>query len=114
MKLWIPVVPRPKQRPRMTRSGHVYTPKDTKDIENAIGGEFAAQFPDHEPWAEPLDVRIAYEKDGFHVELEPITNPNKANLRGDIDNYVKATLDALNKIAYTDDRWVYRLRARKD
>jgi len=34
-------------------------------------------------------------------------------LRGDLDNYVKLTLDALNGVAWEDDRQVVRISAVK-
>lgn len=32
-----------KQRPRMTKGGHVYTPKETEDAERLIRGEWLKQ-----------------------------------------------------------------------
>lgn len=53
------------------------------------------------------------------VEVEKLMDyerwyPEKTSpLRGDIDNYVKTVMDALNGKAYADDRQVQKLRAAK-
>ena len=33
--------------------------------------------------------------------------------RADIDNYIKSVLDGLNKVAYADDRYIYKIEAEK-
>jgi Holliday junction resolvase RusA-like endonuclease len=38
---------------------------------------------------------------------------NAKTLRGDLDNYIKLTLDALNQVAWVDDRQVVRIMAVK-
>ena len=34
-------------------------------------------------------------------------------MRGDIDNYMKLVMDALNGVAWTDDRWIIVFDGRK-
>jgi crossover junction endodeoxyribonuclease RusA len=41
-------------------------------------------------------------------------NPDwKSSLRGDIDNYVKSILDALNGVAWEDDKQIIELTVKK-
>lgn len=104
------VKPRSKQRPRSTRSGHTYTPKETREYEKLISELYAGvAFTDG-----PLEVELIFDKDKTEItikELKPSKNPPK--LRGDIDNYAKAILDALNGVAYTDDKQIISLKLRK-
>ena len=104
------VKPRSKQRPRSTRSGHTYTPKETREYEKLISELYTGvAFADG-----PLEVELIFDKDKTKIiikELRPSKNPSK--LRGDIDNYAKAILDALNGVAYTDDKQIISLKLRK-
>ena len=36
-----------------------------------------------------------------------------SKLRGDVDNYIKSVSDALNGVAYEDDRQIHKLSGRK-
>ena len=102
---YIPIKPKVKGRPRMSRRGHVFTPAATVAYERQIGGAYqgnpnAVFFED-----EQLLVKIILMKDGFELHITPIDwAPSK--LRGDTDNYAKAILDGLNKVAWSDDRQV--------
>ena len=81
--------PKVKARPRHNKKGQVFTPKGTLDEEK--------------------EVRKAWEEAGgttFHTPVAKV-------LRGDLDNYVKLTLDALNKVAWDDDGQVVRITAVK-
>ena len=104
------IKPRSKQRPRSTRSGHTYTPKETREYEKKISEAYSGvAFTDG-----PLHVTLVFDNDKTEItikELKPKRNPSK--LRGDIDNYAKAILDALNGVAYTDDKQIISLELRK-
>ena len=43
----------------------------------------------------------------------PEVEQPKKRLRGDIDNYAKSVLDALNGVAYKDDKQIVRLDLEK-
>jgi Holliday junction resolvase RusA-like endonuclease len=90
--------PQVKQRPRMTRRGRAYTPKATHDAERAIADQYAGPLFDT-----PVHVEVRYSKDHQSVYITEIENEVIKSLRGDIDNYLKLTLDGLNGIAWTDD-----------
>lgn len=95
----IPGKPVGKGRPRFTRNGRAYTPKETRDHETriAIAGQHAMKG--HPPHERPLEVRLKF------------VLPDKR--RRDIDNLIKTALDGLNGIAYKDDTQVTRLEATK-
>ena len=99
--------PKPKGRPRMTRKGRVYTPKDTLESEAKI-----AEAYDGPMFEGPILMRIAYTTEYQCIEIEELPN-DKSKLRFDLDNAIKATLDGLNGIAYPDDNLVHHIEATK-
>lgn len=103
-----------KQRPRMTRGGHVYTPSQTREAEAEIarlGREAMGDRP-------LLDGAVTL---GVIVHTAPPMSASKAarerKLSGkelptkkpDLDNIVKLISDALNGIVYHDDRQIVSL-----
>ena len=112
----VPGRPKGKGRPRMNRrTGQVYTPPATKKYESEVrqaflrqGGEtfgaapvmveVEALFPMPVSWSK----RDRAERDGTFCENKP-----------DLDNITKVALDALNGVAWTDDKTVAVLVAQK-
>jgi crossover junction endodeoxyribonuclease RusA len=90
--------PIPKGRPRVGKkkdgSTQVYTPERTKQAELDLGWAFKAAYPGHEPFTGEVAVMLQF-----------FTSKQTA----DIDNYAKTVLDALNEIAWADDRQVTSL-----
>ncbi len=101
------IEPKPKKRPRVTRRGFAYTPKVTKDFESALQMMFRAQYKG-KSLKGPLSVE---------VELF-FTRPKKPKYTYpsvcDVDNCAKAVLDALNGLAWIDDRQIVSLICEKD
>ena len=89
--------PKPKGRPRMTRTGHTYTPKETRQAEIAV------QLAWELAGAVKLDGMLGMEC-VFYVG---------SKRRVDCDNLGKLVLDALNKHAFDDDSQIVDLRLRK-
>ncbi len=97
-----------KARPRFER-GHVYTPKKTQQFETAVA--FTAR--NAMKGADPIDGPCSLE---IYALFQVPTSWPKWKKRaamgkpytgaGDADNMVKAVSDALNKVAYADDRQV--------
>lgn len=86
--------PVPKGRPRLGKHGNTYTPKRTKQYEDSIGWEWRkAQLP-------KLSGRL-------WVEIEV----GESRYPSDLDNYIKVALDALNGLAWDDDRQVTSIDA---
>jgi Holliday junction resolvase RusA-like endonuclease len=111
---YFPVRPKVKQRPRVLRNGHTYTPKVTLEYER----ELASLYKGPRFSCNMLAVKMLFSHDGVEIQIEelrpkPDVEMPKTKLRGDIDNYVKAVLDALNGIAWGDDSRVVVLHAEK-
>lgn len=105
--LTIPGEPVSKGRPRMTKSGHVYTPQRTVDYERWVQTLFHAEYgsPKLEgPILLQLDLYFGIPKSrskGTRERMrQGLERPCK---RPDIDNCMKTMCDALNGIAYKDD-----------
>ena len=111
----IPGVPVPKARPRVTRSGHTYTPGKTVQHERLISLVARTKT---QPIEGPLGLRLTFfmpipvswskakKESAVKGDLLPTTKP-------DIDNLAKTVMDALNGIAYRDDNQVVRLEVSK-
>ncbi len=106
---WIPIPPKPKARPRMTRRGRVFTPKATVDYEEAV-----AEHWDGPVFDGPVAVTLAYKKAGTEVTVTEL-EPAKTASRADLDNLVKASLDGLQRQggAFVNDSQVRVLHAWK-
>jgi len=110
--------PTAKGRPRMTRRGFAYTPAATRKYE--AHGRLAAQLAmdGRPPIGAPCRAEIMID---LPVPQSWSTKRRDAALCGDIrptsrpdaDNYIKAALDAINKIVVADDSLIIELSARK-
>ena len=107
-----------KGRPRMTKSGHVYTPQTTREYEERIRNAAMSEMGRDKilPWTEkqPLKVVIdaffklpksATKKDRIDV-LNHIKFPT---VKADVDNIAKSILDGMNGYVYGDDAQVVDL-----
>ena len=114
-----------KGRPRVTaRQGkyaHAYTPKRTKEFEEAIQFTFMASVSDPMPIYERekilkanvligVSIPKSYTKKKQALCRDRVLAPNK---KPDIDNILKAIFDALNGYAYEDDVQITRVCAEK-
>lgn len=91
--------PRPKTRPRVTQNG-TYTTAELRAWEKTL--QTSALLRMRALGAKPYEGAVEVE-----VIFGLLAN------RGDLDNYVKAVLDALNKVVFNDDRQVARISAVK-
>lgn len=106
-----------KGRPRFTAKGHAYTPQKTADYESLIRECWLAAYGKTQltGYIEmaldfyvpiPKSMSKADKQKAIECELRPDKRP-------DIDNYIKAIMDALNEVAYWDDKQIVSLRAEK-
>ena len=105
-----------KQRPRFSKSGIVYTPKETRVYENfvrACYSDYANQYK----W-EPYDGQLRAEVEVFIQvpksdsklkKQAKIIGEIRPTIKPDCDNLAKSILDSLNGLAYQDDRQIIEL-----
>ena len=116
VKLVIPGDPVGKARPRMTRTGHVYTPSKTRSYEAHIQDLWRRRIDATLPTGQPVRVLI----EAFFAVPKSVSKKRRATMEGapythkpDADNVAKAVLDALNGVAFEDDSRICDLRATK-
>jgi len=112
--------PVPKGRPRVTRSGHVYTPQKTREYENKIRKIAFVEMTGRKSLQEPVRVCIEFffqpprsmSKKGRAALLEP---PSVHAIKPDLDNLIKAVLDSIcgYRLPISDDKLVAQLIASK-
>lgn len=113
---FVPGRPVPKGRPRVTRYG-TYTPKSTVEFESRVSTVWRLKSGECFPPKVPLQAVVA-----VHFEIpKSESKKRKAAMvgtphvsRGDLDNVVKAVLDALNGKAFPDDAAICKIIAEKD
>ena len=103
----IPGKPKVKGRPRFTKSGRTYTPKNTREREDHIKSLY--EGPKFEG---PVELHCLLTAKETVVTITPY-EAEKCPLRGDATNYLKAVEDALNGVAYEDDLQIYRIIGEK-
>lgn len=118
-KFTIPGEPKGKARPRVTGTGHAFTPKETAMYENLVKLEYQRQchgvrFPDE---AE-IDMRIT----AYYEIPKSVSKKKRASMlahrirprkKPDLDNVFKIVADSLNGIAYHDDSQIVDGMVRK-
>ncbi len=111
--------PQGKARPRFSRrSGTIYTPAKTAKYEKEIRQAYLAaggeMIPEGSYAAVTVDAYFkipkSYTKRKRLACEHNIIRPGK---KPDIDNVLKVVLDALNKVAYEDDKQVIGIICRK-
>lgn len=117
IKLTIPGEPMGKARPRVTKTGFIYTPKKTVNYETLIKELFIMKYPDFQPIEGPVEMvlnawlkmpKSSNKKTGAMLigEIRPTKKP-------DMSNILKSVEDALNNLAYNDDKQIVELTLKK-
>lgn len=115
MRFTIPGQPIAKGRMRVSfTTKRTYTPEKTVNYENLVKHRFTEEYPDHEPIATAIKVDIF-----LSVQIPQSWSKKKQSLanegfiyptsKPDLDNCAKIILDALNEIAWIDDKQVVEL-----
>jgi Holliday junction resolvase RusA-like endonuclease len=107
--LTVPGEPKGKGRPRFSRSsGRAYSPQSTvlyeSDIKATFYKKYVAETPISGAFAIKIVAFLPIPKSASKKKHEEMkTGKILPTKKPDIDNVVKATMDALNKVAFTDD-----------
>ena len=113
--LTIPGPPVGKQRARVCRTGHAFTPAKTVNYEALVKQTFAAKYPDFVPMTGPVRMILS-------IYLMPSLDATRRlkkgtrlypTIRPDISNILKSIEDALNGLAYVDDKQIISVYAEK-
>ena len=114
--------PVPQGRPRFTKSGYAYDPQRSQNYKQLVRfwvTQHLKKFPRFKPYGKALCVDLT-----FHIgiptswskkkRIQAVNGEIKPTVRnGDIDNMVKAILDAGNNILWEDDCIITDISARK-
>ena len=104
--------PRTKQRPRLGRRRKAYTPAATLEFERSVKEAWQEQHPE-EPLEGPVGMCVEIGSDHIEVHVWELAESQRPKyVTGDIDNYQKSIQDALNGLAYVDDKQVQYLDLR--
>lgn len=112
LKLVIEGTPVGKQRPRYDRRhSRMYTPNKTHNYEQAIALTFKSKYPHHKPYTGPVLLTViaympipkSYPK---YKRVEMAKERVLHTKTPDWDNIAKVVCDALNGLAWVDDRQV--------
>lgn len=103
-----------KQRPRMTRGGHVYTPTQTREAEAMIAKLGREAMGDRPLLTGPVTLSVivytappkSVSKAVRAAMLAGEVHPTK---KPDLDNCAKLVQDALNGVVYVDDSQIVQL-----
>lgn len=121
--------PMGKQRPRATKIGKhisVYTPKETTSYENRIVNEYRRNYGDDKIFASDIPlfatIKIVNKLETKHFGKKGVNASGLEKLSGkvppmkkpDCDNVAKICLDALNGVAYDDDKSIVALFVYKE
>lgn len=95
--------PHPKQRPRFG-GGRAYSPKSNTENTRDIQTQFMVQSTGADPLTGALYARISYFMPKPKSKTRVKSNPFPfVDVKPDLDNLLKQTLDSLNGLAFTDD-----------
>jgi Holliday junction resolvase RusA-like endonuclease len=115
LAFFVPGEPVAKGRPRFVRAtGRTFTPAKTANYEGAVADAASKAMDGREPFDGPLRVTI---RATFLVPQSWSQKRKREAVwkasRPDVENIVKACLDAMNMVAYRDDAQVVELTAQK-
>jgi len=112
INIFIDIQPLPAPRPRFTRFRATYNPQKYTDYKEQIA------FLAKEKVKTPFVNEVALHLDFFFKYPKCWGAKKKQSIswhttKPDLDNLIKSILDALNKVAFLDDKQVVSIQARK-
>ena len=117
IKFTVPGPPKGKQRPRICRingQSVTYTPRQTTEYEKLVRASYTSVSKVKFSKDEPLEISILalfsiQQRASKKLKELMINNEILPTKKPDSDNIIKIILDALNGVAYHDDRQVCRV-----
>lgn len=100
--------PKPKERPRVVSGGRTYTPKTTLEVQAQI-----AELYNGPMFEGPVQLEVIFAPEFTNVVISDMPADHRSKLGGDLDNYLKLLGDALQGVAFKNDKQVHRIVARK-
>lgn len=113
--LTIPGPPVGKQRAHVCKTGRAFTPAKTVNYEALVKQTFAAKYPDFVPMPGPVRMILSI----YLMESKETQRKLKKGnvvyptIKPDISNILKSIEDALNGLAYVDDKQIISVYAEK-
>ena len=109
MKIDVPLDAVPQGRPRFY-NGHAVDPKRSRDFKNALKLFVQNKLKNYgDVFSDKSALNVAIYFYRSKTRFKGVTDPRF----GDIDNLIKAVLDALNGLVWKDDRQIVSLFAKK-
>ncbi len=111
--------PKGKGRPRFTKSGNTYTPKETSEYEALVAMAYKSKSKgEYFDKGVPLRMVIAAyygipKSVGKRESGQMVSGEIRPQKKPDLDNVIKIIMDALNGVAYHDDAQVVSVQAHK-
>lgn len=105
-----------KGRPRHTKSGHTYTPEATVNFETLTKLAYQQAGGGMHEGAISLTIYAYYsipQSASKKKQTAMLEGHEMPMIKPDVDNVAKIIMDALNQIAYSDDKQVVDLRVLK-
>ena len=110
--MFLRIRPITKGRPRLGRRRKAYTPARTLEFEAKVREAWIAQHGP-EPVSGPVGMSVEIGSDYVDVDVYELEEGHRPKyVTGDVDNYHKAIQDALNGVAYVDDKQVHYIDTR--
>jgi Holliday junction resolvase RusA-like endonuclease len=110
-ELFIKTVPIPKGRPRFY-GGHAVTPEKTRKYEKLIRDSWTHGIVEGKSIMVDIEFRIPIPQ-SYSKKKKAELEWTPQNKKPDLDNLVKAVLDALNGVAFEDDSLISDINASK-
>ena len=115
-ELFFPFEPKPKGRPRFTRTGHAYTPKTTHDYEKLIRDFYTENTQDF--YEDAIQIKLTFympiPKSTTKIKRSQMESGEiKCTCKKDLDNMIKSFTDAIIGVAYLDDALITKINAQK-
>lgn len=110
-KFVVPGKPLGKQRPRVLKNGITYTPQQTVNYEAFVKKLYWDKYHQEKPFDGPVRLRIMAflpvpESASQAKKAAMLRNDIRPTKRPDWDNIGKIITDALNGLAYSDDKQI--------